>query len=70
MTAAVRMAPTVGVTILQDGTLLVIGPSTDIPQWQRDALARRQSTTASSSRELRRRAARELRRQAKRDRQR
>jgi len=67
MTADARKALPTGAMTLPDGTLLIVGPSPDIPQWQRDGLARLGSSAASSTRDLRRRAARELRRQRKRE---
>ena len=68
MTTDARKAPPAGATTLPDGTLLIVGPSPEVPQWQRDTMQRQGSTAASSTRELRRRVARELRRQQKRDR--
>jgi hypothetical protein len=65
MTTDIRRAPPIAMIALPDGTTVYTGPDFDIPQWWRDRLAREQSTTALSSRELRRRLQRELRRQAK-----
>jgi hypothetical protein len=55
------------VQTLYDGTVVVLGPSPEIAQWERNIAARMQTTTALSTRALRRKLERQLRRLNRRD---
>ena len=54
---------------LPNGLEVILGPGPEVADWQRHLATRKQDTTASPTRALRRRLERELRRQARRDKQ-